>query len=338
MGGSHFVSFHLSISLFRSASFRICLAICLVTGIASAQVGDPTSPATDATSSNSAAPLTKETAAVPAASGGGVFPAVIAAPSGPQENLSQRCWSREASSSECKVHWAPAVGETIEHLLFLNGMNLVKDKSLRNTSINAIERGDFIQRWINSASNYWFTHWDQDSPWKDTYIGHPFLGAIQQGIWVQNDPYGQTMQWDNSMPYWKSRLRALPLTVAASFEWKLGPIGEAAFGNSGIGHNKGIYFESATGKQSNDTGLGPLVTTPIGGFFWFWGEDLIDRHLLPKLEAKSHNPLYLFAISMMNPARGSANLLRFKAPWYRPYRHVKAQWHKTRPPLAEAQP
>jgi hypothetical protein len=206
----------------------------------------------------------------------------------------------------------------------------VKDKSLRDETIRDFENGIWFDRWMDSAHNYWFSHWDQDSPWKDTYIGHPLMGAISQGIWVQNDPYGMTMQWDNSPEYWKSRLRALPLTIATSFEWKLGPISEASLGNSGCSCHgpgpRGTYYEPLYHKWGNDTGLGPIVTTPVGGFLWFWGEDYLDVHLMPKLESKSHNPMYLIFINVATPAHGFANLLRFKAPWYRPYRRVKARW------------
>ena len=43
-----------------------------------------------------------------------------------------------------------------------------------------------------------------------------------------------------------------------------------------------------------------------------------------RLENVSRNPLWLTAIAFMEPCRSAANVLRFKAPWYRDNRRVKA--------------
>jgi hypothetical protein len=44
-----------------------------------------------------------------------------------------------------------------------------------------------------------------------------------------------------------------------------------------------------------------------------------------KLEAKSRNPILLTMDNFLTPARGFANILRFRPPWYRDARVVKAQ-------------
>jgi hypothetical protein len=239
-------------------------------------------------------------------------------------HLSQRCWSGEGSRDECSVRWTPTLVQSGQFLAILTAGNIVKDEGLRIAFVQAVREGKFIDNWLQSLSNYRWTRWSQDAPWKDDYVGHPMMGAITNYIWIQNDPYGQTMQWENSREYWYSRLRALPLTTAFSFQWKLGPISEASIGNAGIA----FYRDPHSGRWTNDTGVSPLVTTPVGGLLWTVGEDILDKKLVPILEAKSRNPLYLFVISFANPARSFSNMMQFKAPWYRPYRHVKASWRK----------
>ena len=99
-----------------------------------------------------------------------------------------------------------------------------------------------------------------NNPALDDYVGHPFMGSATNFIWIQNDPKGMTVEFGNNWVYWRSRLRALPWTTFYSFQWKLGPSGEAA-----IGHNGDHYFTDAD-AYTNETGWVELVTTPVGGF------------------------------------------------------------------------
>jgi hypothetical protein len=248
--------------------------------------------------------------------------------------LSQRCWSGEASKDECTVRWTPVLVQSGQFLAILTAGNIVKDEGLRIAFLQALKQGKFIANWLQSGSNYRWTRWSQDAPWKDDYVGHPMMGAITNYLWIQNDPYCMTIEWDNSREYWYSRLRAVPLTTAFSFQWKLGPISEASIGNAGIA----FYRDPHSGKWTNDTGVSPLVTTPAGGLLWTVGEDIIDKKLISKLESRSRNPLYLFVISFANPARSFSNMMQFKAPWYRPYRYVKASWRKNKPIAVEIDP
>ena len=72
------------------------------------------------------------------------------------------------------------------------------------------------------------------------------------------------------------------------------------------------------------------MTTPVGGFLWTLAEDTLDHYVVKRLDQKTQNPLLLFSLSFLNPARGFANILRFKAPWHRDTRHVAASWHKSK--------
>ena len=92
-----------------------------------------------------------------------------------------------------------------------------------------------------------------------TTLGIPMMGAITNSIWIQNDPKGMTLEFANDGAYWRSRMRALAWSTFYSFEWKLGPTGEAA-----VGHN-GDHFFYDKGVLTNETGWVELVTTPVGG-------------------------------------------------------------------------
>jgi hypothetical protein len=59
------------------------------------------------------------------------------------------------------------------------------------------------------------------------------------------------------------------------------------------------------------------------GLVWSVGEDNIDQHLITRLQRKSENRAFLLTISFLTPCRSFANLMRFKAPWYRDTRTVR---------------
>src|SRR6185369_16747103 len=147
--------------------------------------------------------------------------------------------------------------------------------------------GKWWERYIDSAAQWRWDHWSDDNPFLDDYVGHPFMGAITNSIWIQNDPKGMTLGFQNDREYWRSRLRALAWSTFYSFAWKLGPFGEAS-----IGHNGDHYFTDK-GVLTNETGWVELVTTPVGGFGWTIAEDYLDKHVVTKLEDKSRNPVLL---------------------------------------------
>jgi len=178
----------------------------------------------------------------------------------------------------------------------------------------------WFQRWINSAAGWRWNVWNDQNPFLDDYVGHPLMGGITNYLWIQNDPKGMTVEFGNTHEYWNSRLRAFAFSAAYSFQWKLGPFGEA-----GIGHN-GDHLVPLNGvpayKETNETGWVELVTTPVGGLLWTMAEDALDKHVVRKIEEKPRGPLPLVVLSFLTPARSTANIFRFRPPWYRDDRRV----------------
>ncbi|MFZ0037874.1 MAG: hypothetical protein WAK91_10655 [Candidatus Acidiferrales bacterium] len=231
-------------------------------------------------------------------------------------HISQKCAAGELDGKSCKFHWRPALLEQAEDLTVEEVWNLTTNKWIWY----ATTHGHWFQDWMQADAGFRFSRWNDSNPILDDYVGHPIMGAIAMDIFVQNDPRGKTLQFENSKAYWHSRLWALLWSTIYSAQWKLGPVSEASFGNTG----QHVYFDHDAKKWTNGTGSVGLVVTPIGGWVWAIGEDLADKAIIRRLDQKTSNPFYLFSMSFLNPCRGFANLMRYHAPWYRDYRQVPA--------------
>ena len=230
--------------------------------------------------------------------------------------VSQKCSEGVLDEKTCKFHWGPGLGQLGEYLGIETGWNLATNYWVRRLTFH----GHFVQDYFQAVEGFSFSRWDDDNPAYDDYLGHPMMGAIAMDIYIQNDPRGKLLELQNTKAYWHSRLRALLWSAIYSAQWKLGPISEASFGNSG---GRGWFYDPSDHKITNGTGTVGLVVTPIGGWIWNMAEDSLDEHMIVHLERKSNNPLYLFSIQILNPCRAFSNLLRFKAPWYRDNRPVR---------------
>jgi len=215
---------------------------------------------------------------------------------------------------ECRVHWVPLIISASLYNAFQDLGNLYTGYWYRYETTT----GKWFDRWIDSDAEWRWDRWDDDNPHLDQYVGHPMMGSITNYLWIQNDPKGATLDIGNNWPYWRSRLRATAFTTAFSFWWKLGPTGEAA-----VGHN-GDHFFYDKGVLTNETGWVELVTTPVGGLLWTMAEDGLDKHVVKPLEEKPRRPVTLLLISFLTPSRATANIFRWRAPWYRDGRVIKA--------------
>ncbi len=224
----------------------------------------------------------------------------------------------------CRVHWGQLIISSLVFNAFQNAGNLYTGYWYRYETTH----GNWWDRYINSAAGWRWDTWSDDNPFMDDYVGHPFMGSVTDFLWIQNDPKSMTLVQTNTWPYWRRMLRAGAFTTFYSFAWKLGPTGEAA-----IGHNGDHYFSDEKGTvTTNETGWVELVTTPVGGMLWTMAEDSLDKHVIPHLEHMSRNPILLTTYQFLSPTRGTANILRFRPPWYRDSRTVKANSFFSDPP------
>ena len=164
-------------------------------------------------------------------------------------------------------------------------------------------RGPFIRDYFKSING--FEGWHDGDSWLANYVGHPMQGAVYGYTYLQNHTREKFLPVDfHSRDYWKSRFKAMAWMTVASTHYELGPLGEAAFGNTGL--------------RPGTKGAVDLVITPTLGLSLLIVEDFLDDRVVVPLERRIHNKfLRLFLRSALNPDRAMANLLRFKVPWHR---------------------
>ena len=249
------------------------------------------------------------------------------AASEPPRSLLEDCAQDTTHSPHCRVHWHQLIISTTLFNAFEDAGNLYTGYWYRWETTH----GDWFDRWIDSAAGWRWNVWSDGNPFLDDYVGHPMMGAITNDLWIQNDPKSMTVEPSNTWPYWRRLLRATAFSTAYSFEWKLGPTGEAAIGHNGDHYFYDNSYDNGT-VETNETGWVELVTTPVGGTLWTMAEDVLDQHVVAPLEGSGRNPFALLGISFIEPAHATANILRFRPPWYRDDRVVKARTFWSDPP------
>jgi hypothetical protein len=238
----------------------------------------------------------------------------------------KECPYDKTKAPECRVHWRQLLISSAVFLAWQNTANLYSGYWYRHETMT----GKWWERYVNSVVGYKYSVWSDGNPFLDDYVAHPLMGSITNALWIQNDPKGMTLEFSNTRPYWKSRLRAMAFSAVYSTEWKLGPIGE-----SGVGHQGDhLSYEDENGRFRNETGFVSLVTTPVGGTVLTVAEDVIDKTVIRRLENFNRNPFMLMGYSFLTPGKTTGNLLRFRPPWYRDSRTVKANSFWSDPPEA----
>jgi len=295
----------------------------LADGPATAGVDLPDAPApafstleTPGVGSSSVNPFLEFSNGKPDASGFGVSP-----------NSSERvplyqCPYDKTGARECRVHWRPLLISSAALTAFLNVGNVYTGYWYRWETTH----GKWMDRWFDSDLGWNWNYWQDGNPAMDDYVGHPMMGSITNYIWIQNDPKGATVQIGEP-GYWKSRFRALAFTTVFHFQWKFGPFGEA-----GVGHIGDHPTHRVNGQLRNDTGDVELVTTPLGGFLWTMAEDALDKAVVRKVEATPRRPATLLLLSFLTPSRATANIFRWRPPWYRDGWEVKGRTFWSQPP------
>jgi len=144
--------------------------------------------------------------------------------------------------------------------------------------------------------------WNDGDGWLVNYVGHPIHGAAAGFIWVDNERSAPDPAAGFSKPYWDSRTRAAIFAAAYSLQFEFGLLSEASVGNVGM--------------RSNTTGWVDHVVTPAGAFGVMILEDMADRYLIRKVEAKTTNPYWRgLARVALNPSRALSNAAQGRAPW-----------------------
>jgi hypothetical protein len=193
-------------------------------------------------------------------------------------------------------NWQPAFRQSLTFLTIQQGFRIATQSGTREEL-----KGPYFRDWFTSVTN--LRGWDDGDSVMANYVAHPMEGAIAAYIQVQNDPRYRKVQFGDD-GYWRSRFKAFVWSAVYSTNYELGPLGDGAIGN--------------VGKQAGTKGAVDLVVTPTVGMGWMMTEDVLDRHLIARIERKIHSPAArLLMRSWLNPSRSMANVLRGRWPWYR---------------------
>ncbi len=191
--------------------------------------------------------------------------------------------------------WRSAIQQSLVFLAVQHGYAFTQPKTREAL------KGKFFKDYADSVKS--LHGWDDGGKFFTNYIAHPMQGSMTGFIYVQNDPKAARQKFGLSGDYWRSRLKAMAWTTVWSVQFEIGPISQASIGNIGL-----------KGKQTWED----IIVTPTLGTAMLVTEDALDRFVMQPIERKTDNfYIRIFSRMLLSPTRIFANLLRFKAPWYR---------------------
>jgi hypothetical protein len=194
---------------------------------------------------------------------------------------------------------------------------------------NGVPFNHYWDDYTHSLSTWVHSGWNDGDPALYNYVGHPIQGAMTSFIQIQNDPQGEKLEFSNTREYWWSRFKATMWNAAYSTQWSIGPLSEMTVEKYGTEVRSPWNEDGSWPCTHRDhclTGVGQvnLVITPVGGFGWILGEDLLDKYVARRVEGSTRNNFLIgFTRCAVNPIRGGANILHGKPPWYRASRDAR---------------
>jgi len=145
--------------------------------------------------------------------------------------------------------------------------------------------------------------WGDTDRWFTNYVGHPGQGAATGFIWLNNAGESE-IQPGLTRAYLTSRLRATAWAAGYSVQFEIGPLSEASIGNVGMNPATAGWVDH--------------VMTPLGGLGIMVAEDLLDRFVIKKMEARTNSKLVRVLLRVaLNPTRATANVTGMRPAWYR---------------------
>src|SRR5581483_110407 len=187
---------------------------------------------------------------------------------------------------------------------------------------NGIPLNHYWRDYKQSLHSWLESGWNDGDPLLYGYLGHPIQGALTSFIQIQNDPRGDGLEFSNTTEYWHSRLRATIWNAVYSTQWNIGPLSEMTVEKYGAQARPAWNHDGTWPCTSKHcyTGVGQidLVMTPVGGFAWMLGEDVLDKKVARRVETRTNNRFLIDVTRcVLNPIRGGASILHGRAPWYR---------------------
>jgi hypothetical protein len=232
-----------------------------------------------------------------------------------------------------KFHWGRALLESFE-LLSIEQAYVLHDDWRWVAGSNSEKGIPFNHYWRDykqSLSSWIHSGWNDGDPNMYGYVGHPIQGVAASYIYLQNDPKSEALEFSKSKAYWRSRLMATLWNAVYSTQWNIGPISEMTVEKYGTKQRPPWNQDGSwpCTRKPCYTGVGQidLVMTPIAGFGWLVGEDILDRYVTRRVERATSNRFLIDLTRCgLDPVRVGTNILHGKKPWYRPSRDNRERY------------
>jgi hypothetical protein len=230
-----------------------------------------------------------------------------------------------------RFHWGRALVESFA-LLSIEQAYVLKDDwrwVAGGNSENGVPFNHYWRDYKQSLSSWIHSGWNDGDPNMYGYVGHPIQGVAASYIYLQNDPQSEKLEFSKTKAYWRSRFMATLWNAAYSTQWNIGPISEATVEKYGTKQrppwNQDGSWPCTTKNCYTGVGQIDLVMTPVAGFGWMVGEDILDRFVTRRVEGATRNRFLIDATRCgLDPIRVGTNILHGKRPWYRASRDRSA--------------
>jgi hypothetical protein len=220
-------------------------------------------------------------------------------------------------------HWGRALFESFT-LLSIEQAYVVHDDWRwvgGSLSENGTPFNHYWRDYKQSLSTWVHSGWNDGDPNMYGYVGHPIQGVAASYIYIQNDPKSEKLEFSKTKAYWRSRLKATLWNALYSTQWNIGPLSEMTVEKYGT-HQRPPWNKNGSWPCTKYcyTGVGQidLVMTPVAGFGWLVGEDILDKFVTRRVEGATRSRLLIDTTRCaLDPIRAGTNILHAKRPWYR---------------------
>jgi hypothetical protein len=212
------------------------------------------------------------------------------------------------------IHWGPLLREWWTFVAIENTERIIREPKTRSQL-----SGPFFRDWFDSVADYHFDNWNDGGKFFTSYMAHPAQGATAEAIfWQNNDRVRFSDQDFHSATYRKAVLEAFAFATVDAVLWKVGPLSESSIGNVGLP----VHWWEKDCKQLHTcvdrTGVSDMVMNEVGGTAMTIGFQWLDKHVQKRIEHHVQNRAVIATTRMITyPPQCFANIVRFKAPWFR---------------------
>jgi hypothetical protein len=221
------------------------------------------------------------------------------------------------------IQWASFLWQELFYVSVEHGFRVATQTKTRREL-----GGPFFADWAGVITNTQWNRWGDGDKFITSYGFHPAQGSVSAWIYRQNDTNARDLEQDFHNPaYCRTLAKAFVVAEVAAVLWKIGPISEATIGHVGLYPSVNKYGLAT--RPGNRSGLDDYVMDAAGGIPLMIGEDWLDKHVARRYERRDPNLVLIEIVRMAtSPTRSFANVMAFRAPWYRERRDYSKWFSK----------